>query len=61
MVECRPLLLDTLRLPGVDGCEASKSLGNAIALTATPDEIRARVGAMFTIAGSNVVAARSSA
>ncbi len=49
--ECRPLLSDTPRLPGVDGRKASKSLGNAIALTATPDEIRAKVGAMFTDPG----------
>lgn len=49
--ECRPLLSDTPRLPGVDGRKASKSLGNAIPLTATPDEIRAKVGAMFTDPG----------
>jgi tryptophanyl-tRNA synthetase len=49
--ECRPLLSDTPRLPGVDGRKASKSLGNAIALTATPDEIRTKVGAMFTDPG----------
>jgi tryptophanyl-tRNA synthetase len=49
--ECRPLLSDTPRLPGVDGRKASKSLGNAIALTATPDEIRAKVGSMFTDPG----------
>jgi tryptophanyl-tRNA synthetase len=49
--ECRPLLSDTTRLPGVDGRKASKSLGNAIALAATPDEIRAKVGAMFTDPG----------
>jgi len=46
--ECRALLSDTPRLPGVDGRKASKSLGNAIALSATPDEVRAKVGAMFT-------------
>jgi tryptophanyl-tRNA synthetase len=49
--ECRPLLSETPRLPGVDGRKASKSVGNAIALTATPDEIRAKVGAMFTDPG----------
>ena len=49
--ECRPILSDTPRLPGVDGRKASKSLGNAIALTATPDEIRAKVSAMFTDPG----------
>ena len=42
------LLSDTPRLPGIDGRKASKSLGNAIPLTASPDEIRAKVRAMFT-------------
>jgi tryptophanyl-tRNA synthetase len=46
--ECRALLSDTPRLPGVDGRKASKSFGNAIALSATPDEIRAAVRAMYT-------------
>lgn len=46
--ECRPLLSQTPRLPGIDGRKASKSLGNAIALSASPDEIRAGVRAMFT-------------
>jgi len=46
--ECRALLSDTPRLPGVDGRKASKSLGNAISLGATPDEIRASVRAMYT-------------
>lgn len=46
--ECRPLLSDTPRLPGVDGRKASKSLGNAIPLAASPDEIRAAVRAMYT-------------
>lgn len=49
--ECRPLLSDTPRLPGIDGRKAGKSLGNAIALSATPDEIRAKVSAMFTDPG----------
>jgi tryptophanyl-tRNA synthetase len=49
--ECRALLSATPRLPGVDGRKASKSLGNAIALSATPDEIRAAVRAMFTDPG----------
>jgi tryptophanyl-tRNA synthetase len=49
--ECRPLLTDTPRLPGVDGRKASKSLGNAIPLTATPDEIRHLVQAMYTDPG----------
>ena len=46
--ECRAHLSKTPRLPGVDGRKASKSLGNAIALSASPDEIRAAVRAMFT-------------
>ena len=49
--ECRALLSDTPRLPGVDGRKASKSLGNAISLSAPPDEIRAKVRAMFTDPG----------
>ena len=32
--ECRPLLSETPRLPGIDGRKAGKSLGNAIALPA---------------------------
>ena len=46
--ECSPLLSASPRLPGVDGRKASKSLGNAIALSAAPDEVRAKVRAMFT-------------
>jgi tryptophanyl-tRNA synthetase len=46
--ECRALLSDTPRLPGIDGRKASKSAGNAIPLSATPDEIRVAVRAMFT-------------
>jgi len=49
--ECRALLSSTPRLPGVDGRKASKSLGNAIPLSATTDEIRARVRAMYTDPG----------
>lgn len=49
--ECRALLSTTPRLPGVDGRKASKSLGNAIALSASPDEIRGKVQAMFTDPG----------
>lgn len=44
----RALLSATPRLPGVDGRKASKSLGNAIALGASPDEISEQVRAMFT-------------
>jgi tryptophanyl-tRNA synthetase len=49
--ECRALLSKTPRLPGVDGRKASKSLGNGIGLSASPDEIRAKVNAMFTDPG----------
>ena len=49
--ECRALLSSTPRLPGVDGRKASKSLGNAIPLSATSDEIRRLVGAMYTDPG----------
>ncbi len=49
--EARALLSATPRLPGVDGRKASKSLGNAIPLSATADEIRASVRAMFTDPG----------
>jgi tryptophanyl-tRNA synthetase len=51
LAECRALLSNTPRLPGVDGRKASKSLGNAIPLSASPDEIRAKVNAMFTDPG----------
>jgi tryptophanyl-tRNA synthetase len=49
--ECRPVLSETPRLPGIDGRKASKSLGNAIALSAEPDEVHAKVRAMFTDPG----------
>jgi tryptophanyl-tRNA synthetase len=49
--ECRALLSSTPRLPGVDGRKASKSLGNAIPLGASPDEIRRLVRAMYTDPG----------
>jgi tryptophanyl-tRNA synthetase len=46
--ECRAMLSHVPRLPGIDGRKASKSLGNAISLSATSDEIRAAVQAMYT-------------
>jgi tryptophanyl-tRNA synthetase len=46
--ECRAMLSHVPRLPGLDGRKASKSLGNAIPLSATSDEIRAAVQAMYT-------------
>jgi tryptophanyl-tRNA synthetase len=49
--ECRALLTSTPRLPGVDGRKASKSLGNAISLSATSDEIHRLVRAMYTDPG----------
>jgi tryptophanyl-tRNA synthetase len=49
--ECRALLSNTPRLPGVDGRKASKSVGNAIPLNATTDEIRQLVRAMYTDPG----------
>jgi tryptophanyl-tRNA synthetase len=49
--ECRALLSNTPRLPGVDGRKASKSLGNAIPLNATTEEIRRLVRAMYTDPG----------
>ncbi|MGH9889760.1 MAG: tryptophan--tRNA ligase [bacterium] len=49
--ECRALLSSTPRLPGVDGRKAGKSVGNAISLSATADEIRRLVRAMSTDPG----------
>src|SRR5690242_5701236 len=46
--ECRALLSRTPRLPGIDGRKASKSLGNAIPLGASADDIRRLVRAMYT-------------
>ena len=49
--ECRALLSATSRLPGVDGRKASKSLGNAISLSASDDAIHALVHSMYTDPG----------
>jgi tryptophanyl-tRNA synthetase len=47
--EARAVIPRAGRLPGVDGkAKMSKSSGNAIALSASPDEIAAAVKAMFT-------------
>ena len=47
--EATALLSDFGRLPGIDGkAKMSKSLGNAIALSATDDEIRRAVKMMYT-------------
>ena len=49
LVEATPYLTTAARLPGIDGRgKASKSLGNAIPLNATTDEIRRLVRAMYT-------------
>jgi tryptophanyl-tRNA synthetase len=49
--ECRALLSRTPRLPGIDGRKASKSLGNAISLSAPFEEIERAVHSMFTDPG----------
>ncbi|MEQ1863393.1 MAG: tryptophan--tRNA ligase [Micropepsaceae bacterium] len=50
--EAKALLSTTPRLPGIDGrAKASKSLGNAISLSASPDEIARAVQMMFTDPG----------
>ena len=49
--ECRPMLSRTTRLPGVDGRKASKSLGNALPLGASAEEIRRLVNSMYTDPG----------
>lgn len=47
--EARAVIPKAGRLPGVDGkAKMSKSGGNAIALSASPDEVRSAVKAMFT-------------
>lgn len=47
--ECKAILSNTPRLIGIDGkAKASKSLGNAIFLSDTPDEIKQKIFQMFT-------------
>ena len=49
LVECAATVSAVPRLPGTDGkAKMSKSLGNAIALGAGPEEIRTAVRAMYT-------------
>jgi len=49
LLECIAQLSQVTRLPGIDGkAKMSKSLGNAIALGASSDEIRRAVRAMYT-------------
>lgn len=49
--EARALLTRIRRLPGVDGRKASKSFGNAIALSDPPGVVAAKVRAMYTDPG----------
>lgn len=52
LIPCAARLSSVTRLPGIDGkSKMSKSLGNAIALGATPDEIRDAVQRMYTDEG----------
>lgn len=52
LAEARPLLSATPRLPGVDGkAKMSKSLGNAIPLGASPEELGRLVRRMYTDPG----------
>ena len=49
LVECEAVLSQVTRLPGLDGkAKMSKSLGNAIPLGASPDDITKAVNAMYT-------------
>ncbi|KAF1036653.1 MAG: Tryptophan--tRNA ligase 2 [Burkholderia lata] len=49
LVECEAVLSPVTRLPGIDGkAKMSKSLGNAITLGSTPDEITQAVKDMYT-------------
>jgi tryptophanyl-tRNA synthetase len=46
--EPQSLVTEFSKVPGLDGRKMSKSLGNAILLSDSPDEIRAKVGKAFT-------------
>jgi len=49
LVECSAMMSSVGRLPGIDGkAKMSKSLGNTISLSATPDEISQAVKRMYT-------------
>ena len=49
LTEPEALISKVSRLPGIDGCnKMSKSLGNAIYLADSPDEIKRKVMSMFT-------------
>ena len=45
---CSGMYSSTMRLPGADGRKASKSLGNALSLSASPGDVAAFVQSMFT-------------
>ena len=49
LVECKEVLSNVSRLPGIDGkAKMSKSLGNSIPLGASADEIKKAVNRMYT-------------
>jgi len=49
LVECKAFLSKTSRLVGIDGkAKASKSLGNTIMLSDSPDEIKKKIMMMYT-------------
>jgi tryptophanyl-tRNA synthetase len=48
LVEPQPLLTGTPRLPGLDGRRMAKSYGNAVWLSDSPDDVRAKVRNMLT-------------
>jgi tryptophanyl-tRNA synthetase len=49
LVECAALLSRVTKLPGIDGrAKMGKSLGNAIALGSSPDQVHKAVKAMYT-------------
>lgn len=49
LVEAQPMIAKIARLPGIDGkSKMSKSLGNAIFLSDTPDIVAQKVRAMYT-------------
>jgi tryptophanyl-tRNA synthetase len=52
LVEPKPLLATVARLPGIDGkAKMGKSLGNAIFLADSPDEVTKKVKGMYTDPG----------
>lgn len=52
LIEPKPLISKIARLPGIDGkAKMSKSLGNAIYLSDTPDDVAKKVKGMYTDPG----------